>query len=364
MATGQNVDRISTKAEGMYNIIVGATDCFYTSIQSAIDAAAEGDKIYIKAGTYVGNIIINKELLNIYSDCMDDCTIIGDGITPTISIMADDVAISNLSIVSAPGASAIFLENVRDCKFNYCSCIGGKNGIELINVDDCILSNITVVGNTEYGIKLTDCEDNVLSDCFATTNTNGYGIFNSTLNRVFDSAAYQNTNIGFRFVNITRGTLNTNMSQYNAIGVSFESSDINTFINGSIGWNGIGLQFIDSDYNTMYSTPITFSTAKALIISSGSISNNIVHNFFDNELVTDLGTNTYFSNNHIDYGPGTTAIPRESDVATVGYVDALIISGSMFELDENGDIQSNIGYVSSSIVLFELDENGNIQPKI
>jgi hypothetical protein len=289
----------------------------FPTIQEAIDHAEEWDSIFVEPGTYHENIVVNK-VVEIYSNCMDECTIIGDGMSPTMSITHDDVKLSELTLSGGgAGQSGILASGVRHTKLNRVTCSGSKNGLELVGSGDNWIVSCVFSGNTEYGFKASAGSDgNNVTDCFATGNGNGFGFFDSARNRPSNNSAYANTNIGFNMVNCSLSVFVTNMSQYSVVGVSFDGSDGNTFITGSIGYCGTGIRLINSDDNLIYSTPVTYpSTVVDLSLDAASNTNTIAHNFYTTH--TDLGTGNRFQNNHIN------APSRDTDVATVSYVNAL-----------------------------------------
>lgn len=321
-----NTDRITTKAKTRYVITVGATDCQFTSIQAAIDYASFAEtnickEIYIQPGTYVENLIIPKDnadeivdILKIYSDCMDDCIIVGNGISPTIQVFGNDFSLEQVTVTGSPTATGILVVDdigSLDCKFNRVRCTGNLNGLEFVNSDDCKVTDCEFIGNVGYGLLLTSSDNCVIRICSAVANGNGYGVFNSSGTRIHDSAAISNFGYGFRIVE-SQVTSVSNLVQSNVVGMSFNKANSTTVSTGFINLNGTGIELIDTDNMLMYSTPIQLSSVIDLTIDSNSNTNTFTHNFFN--LITNTGTGNRLINNH-----RVTPVLDE-DVATVGYV--------------------------------------------
>jgi hypothetical protein len=131
----------------------------YATIALAIAAASDGDTIQIAAGTYTGNFTLNKRL-----------TIqgAGSGDDPLTS------TIINGTITIQSGASGATLTNFR--------VTGSGNGINIgqpISNLGLTLDNVSVVGNSSYGINVNN------------TTVNNLTIRNSTIS--------SNTSVGLRF---------------------------------------------------------------------------------------------------------------------------------------------------------------------
>lgn len=304
-------EHVVIPAPGVHSKNAGAQGTRFLSLQEAIDFAEEGDTIFVYPGTYVGNVVVNKALLTIRSSCIDDCIIAGH-----VQVLADDLTMEHLTVAGGPGASGILVNGARDCKFNTVRCAGNLNGMEFVGSEDNHVTSCEFIGNVGYGLKLTAASnDNEVKDCFATGNGHGFGEFDSLRNRLFDNAAHTNTGIGLHVVRCLQSTIQSQMSQYNAIGVCFDESDLNTFFTGNVQWNGIGLQFINSDNNLVYSTPIQLQTGTDITVDAASNTNTIAHNFYNTKI--DLGVGTRWQNNHLN------SPAADGDVATVGYVKAL-----------------------------------------
>lgn len=151
----------------------------YSSIQSAIENASDGDIVFVFNGTYYENIIVYKTL-NILGESTDNTIIDGqykDDID-NIFISADDVRITNFTIqCSETTGKGIEINNcnritISQCNFNNhtseaIGCIRSSNNWIL----NCKIENCTI------GIRLNgNCNNNIISNCMINTNRTSIGI--------------------------------------------------------------------------------------------------------------------------------------------------------------------------------------------
>jgi len=93
------------KGEGAITIIVPDD---YATIQAAVGNANEGDTIFVKAGTYNGDVTINKAGLRIYGENQRSV------IQGSVSVEADDILLNGFTI-SGSSSDGIFLKNADSC---------------------------------------------------------------------------------------------------------------------------------------------------------------------------------------------------------------------------------------------------------
>jgi len=107
-------------------------DCNYTVIQWAIDNASSGDTIYVWAGVYHENVVINKSVTLIGNGTINT-TIDGGTGGDNVLITTDWVNISGFTITNSSG-SGIGLDSVQHCRIEY-NNISSNNGtgIWLVN---------------------------------------------------------------------------------------------------------------------------------------------------------------------------------------------------------------------------------------
>lgn len=85
----------------------------YSSIQKAVNNAKEGQKIFVRSGSYQEYVTIDKSI-SIYGENREDTVIEGNGSHILLEIHSDNVTISNLWLRNAE--TALYLKNVNNCR--------------------------------------------------------------------------------------------------------------------------------------------------------------------------------------------------------------------------------------------------------
>jgi len=118
----------------------------YTTIQEAINAANEGDTIFVRNGTYYENVVVNKTV-----------SLIGENRNTTILDGEEQrwpVAINHTSHVDFRGFT---VQNSLGI-YGY-----GGGGVYLEESDNCIVTD-NILNNNQYGIGLYGSSNNVIYD--------------------------------------------------------------------------------------------------------------------------------------------------------------------------------------------------------
>jgi parallel beta-helix repeat protein len=228
----------------------------FSKIQDAINAANDGDTIFVHNGTYYENVAVNKTLSlvgeNRYSTVID-----GRDSGDAITITADNSSVSDFEVRNSGDSKA-------GIYFEYCC-------------------NVTVsqnlVENTSIGI---------------------FGWISGDSNRISENLV-RNNSVGIWIVSAgARDTINGNIVANNSEGI-----DLHYAYNSSITGNtvvdntGSGIYF-DGDYNRIWRNIITNN---GIGIGLQSAFNNIIwHNNFDNEVQISRKWDTSASSNAWDDG--------------------------------------------------------------
>jgi nitrous oxidase accessory protein NosD len=118
----------------------------YASIQEAVDAASDGDRIYVKDGTYEGSVFINKSI-----------SLIGQNRETTV--ISGDLALSGTAVL-------IQHDNVNMTGFTVIPAGGTiyARGIHLLHVSHCNVSD-NIVKSTVYrqAIWLYGASENIVA---------------------------------------------------------------------------------------------------------------------------------------------------------------------------------------------------------
>lgn len=254
-----NIKLIKTSLNDYGNIffVGGSGPNNFSSIQEAIDAAGNGDTIYVYNGTYYENLIIDKSI-NLIGQDKESTVISGvtlDMLMNTINVSADNVGISGFSINDNLGyyyQAAIYIvgdyATVSNCNIQNNDWLG-------IFLDGSSYSQI--YGCEFYGnlisIYLIDSNENEMKNCFCYENTDDILLFdNSNNNLIINCTSIKNS---FSGIHIQRSSGNqvVNCSCYDGyggIGLAYAPNTKlkgNT-INNNIENFGIGSSIISDFY--------------------------------------------------------------------------------------------------------------------
>ena len=171
-----------TKAALEPKMIVVPDD--YDSIQQAIDAANDGDTVFVKAGIYKGNVVIDKPL-SLIGENKETTKIVGTWALNGTAILLrhDNVSISGFTVESVDNSVScrgVHLLHVRFCKVSNCVFPVHYIGVWLYGASENIIENNHVNGTHSLayssGIYLQQSHNNIIQDNTIEEYKYGYGI--------------------------------------------------------------------------------------------------------------------------------------------------------------------------------------------
>ena len=130
----------------------------YTSIQEAVDAAAEGDIVYVYNGTYMETVRIPQSITLTGED--ENGTVIDGNITGTVlEIAADSVTVKHVTIAGGGGDAGwdVPAVNITADHVVLQQCIIRDNehtGISLVSASHCTVSYNVIVNTSYTGIRV------------------------------------------------------------------------------------------------------------------------------------------------------------------------------------------------------------------
>lgn len=188
----------------------------FTKIQNAIDVASSGDIIFVYAGTYYENIVVNKSLTIIGED--RDFTIIDGAKNGTVAfIKANSVTLEGFTIKNSGSYPYVGVHVDRYFFGN-------------------LISNNKIMNNSE-GISVYSSSANVISNNIISNNSEGITISFSINNVVSDNLVISNGNSGIDLYLSSSNTISGNTLQNNLDGVSAYFSSGNVISNNMISDN-------------------------------------------------------------------------------------------------------------------------------
>jgi parallel beta-helix repeat protein len=144
----------------------------FPTIQEAINAASDGDKILVRNGTYSGPIVVDK-VLALEGENRESTIIDGGSNEPfgsIVLVLADNVEISGFTIQHCRGGgNAIWLDSCVNMTFSDNIVTGCNEGVRIFNSSGTVVSDSIVQDcyyNTgvgiDYGFENTVCRNTII----------------------------------------------------------------------------------------------------------------------------------------------------------------------------------------------------------
>ena len=325
-----------------------------TSIQTAIDAASDGDIIIVGSsdghgtGTYNENITVNKQV-TIQSESGYSTTTIAAASSSShvFEVTVDNVTISGFSIYGATGSemAGIYLDNVNRCTIenNRCGWDGSHQnfrGIHLVSSNTCTISNTTADYNSGEGIFLdTSSEDTLTSNSVSNNSGDGISLSSSSSNTLNSNISTNNSYDGIRLVpSSNNNTLNNNTSSNNGnngflIVASTDNNLTGNTANNNLATHGFYLVASSND-NTLDSNTANSNAGNGIRLETSCAGNTLTHNTATHNefgiFLTDCSNNTISSNTMVS-----------NDGRSDG--DGIMLTGSSYNTIANNTMESDPG---------------------
>ena len=212
----------------------------FTSIQTAIDAAAPGDEIIVQPGLYTENIEITKNLTLISESQNPSDTVIQAANTSedVFSLMANNITLKGFTIRGSSTAGVHFFGTAY-CHIENNRLINNSCGADLYSFSsDNILNNNEILDSIT-GISLADSWYNSLTNNKISNCSNGVSIFDSQNNKLENNLIFENDE-GISLIGESNGNILTNntISFNKKLGLNiYETSDnliYNNYFNNTL----------------------------------------------------------------------------------------------------------------------------------
>jgi len=127
----------------------------YSSIQKAVDAAVDGDTVYVFGGTYYEEVFIDKSI-TLEGENKNICILEGNGSRDILTIISIDVLITGFTIQN--GHFGIYLDNSSDIKIFENIFINNLHGISAYWSIRCKI-RYNIFDLNQYSIRLYYCNN-------------------------------------------------------------------------------------------------------------------------------------------------------------------------------------------------------------
>jgi parallel beta-helix repeat protein len=216
----------------------------YATIQSAVGNATDGDKIFVRAGTYYENVVVDKSI-SLIGEGPEQTVIAGEGLVGVL-VRSDGVVLTGFKIVMHSVVRyyyGVHLLSVKDCSVFNNRIENAFYGMWLYDAFyNSVFENV-IMGN-QNGVKIEASHNNTLAKNTITRN-NDWGIFNIGSNNNDIVGNYFSANGDAISLNGYSGTtsehnviLGNNFKQNTYRGIAVESASYNNIIGNSITETG------------------------------------------------------------------------------------------------------------------------------
>jgi len=245
----------------------------FSTIQKAVDLAAPGDRIIVRDGDYLENVIIGKPITLVSENGPANCTINGQGKGNVVTIYStENVVFKGFSVIKSGANEAGILVNGNSNRIEGDIVVGNAIGIRVYSGWGNVVHGNIVYKNI-HGIYLQSAGSNTLSDNQVTVNT-GIGIA-----VVYISEHRSDNNI------ITGNVLTDNGSPANQSGAGLMLMQANNgrVTGNTIDRNWLGIDMIGASGNTITTNRIRENLGYGIRLEGKQTSGNLIYNnFFNN----------------------------------------------------------------------------------
>ncbi|UCD92850.1 MAG: right-handed parallel beta-helix repeat-containing protein [Methanobacteriota archaeon] len=245
-------DTIYTNSTGTLNVtkagLITVDDdgpADYKTIQEAIDAANPRDKIFVYAGTYPENVIVNKTV-TLEGEDKEKVFVKGGGGTVFL-ITADDVSMKYFTIQD--GYYGVFSDRTKGLVLSYNIIKNYTYGLyQNRTTDSWVTYNHILIG--KYGVLTLEAHNDAIRYNLITDNT-VYGAkdFNSELKNCFNWNTFRRNKIAYWYdpdQELSTLEFDGNIIEDNEIGIKVNGSSTVKLTNNTIINNDYGIYILDA----------------------------------------------------------------------------------------------------------------------
>ncbi|KPJ63189.1 hypothetical protein AMJ44_14660 [candidate division WOR-1 bacterium DG_54_3] len=289
----------------------------YTSIQAAINAANNGDTVFVYVGNYTENVVVNKRI-NLTGEDRDTTIINGSGTGDVIYVNVNWVNITGFTVTLS--GSELF-----------------DAGIELYDVKNCRVVNNNVTSNNGYGIYLESSSNNNITNNNILLN-NFKGIL---LASGFGPGSSSNNN------NLTDNYISLNNEDGICIRDSSDNNIVGNTFKSNYNYAEISLDLLSSN-NNIINNNISSSNIMGIWLlqsSNNNITNNYIYNCNAGLFLMELSSNNNITGNKILNNNGGIGLSKSPN-NRIFHNSLIDNTNQAFDDTNNGNKWDN-GYPSS-----------------
>jgi len=280
----------------------------HTTIQDAINNAADGDTIYVWAGNYQETIIVNRTVTIIGNDSANT-TIDGGGVGDVVNITADWVNMSGFAVKESGLTSwtdAGIEVRGDSCHISKVNSSGNQNGIILLEAEGTTIDNSTLNSNQEEGVIVDSSGRTVIEECMVKYNSDGVGIYEAGNVTVRRNNISSNDESGIwawpgNGLVIVDNQIHDNTGDTDDAGIYLAESDENTVRNNTLTGNRIGI-YLKGNLTTMEENAISGSLTRGIYLEdsgNNTISGNTVSGSGLSGIYLETSSNTTIEDNEL-----------------------------------------------------------------
>jgi parallel beta-helix repeat protein len=235
----------------------------YSTIQTAINAAYDGDTILVSAETYYESIVVNKTV-SLVGEGRDDTVVDAESTGTVIRVAANNVNINGFTIQNSgtdyPNCGIIVDEWVTGTNISYNIIAHNYYGIRLENSNSSTIAGNNITNNREGIVLLWSSDFNEISENDVTGNNYGISVYASSNNSIFGNNIAANSYQGIYTEGASYNRISGNNITDNGSGILFEYSDYNMLSGNNVTDNGSGITLWGSSNNKLRSNCMANNT--------------------------------------------------------------------------------------------------------
>ena len=224
----------------------------YDTIQEALNAAKDGDTIYVydDSSPYKEQIIIGKSII-LKGENAETTIIDGGGSGTVVFIKADNVNLSGFTITNSGTShpSAGVTVNADDTSLLDIHVTSSYYGVRFEYSHRNILSNASIFNVIESGVSLYESTEIVIDNSMISNTKNGIELSHTSNYNTIYATALLDCETGLMLSDASQNVVYWNTITNNGQGIYLEGSDENEIFNENIITdNTIGISLFNSEF--------------------------------------------------------------------------------------------------------------------